>query len=283
MAMRDEFELSGSQFFSPCSFKELEVMQLLQACPPAGQAHTAEGSPPGSAAVFPGGRGDTHQPASSSRAPEGPDADIAVNPEASICSAAGHLLPVASSGVDRGPDGWVREGECACSRREGAARAHHAPFSASEPDQAPGQTASPGSAPPGLAAAKAQGWLGTPGLADAAVEASNHLPRSAGAGMARSLEGQRAVGMPAGQSLSEARARGGLQQGPQHDEGLGRVDDQPAPGTNGAGGRPHAALCWAEAGYLPANPLVRTANGALAHGDHSLSGIHCMRGCCHCP
>ena len=276
MAMRDEFELSGSQFFSPCSPTEAEVMQLLQACAPAGQAQTAEDQPPGSTAVCSGGRGDMHQPPSSSRGPDGPEADTVVSLEASMCGAAGHLQPAASSGEDREADGWAGEAGCACSGRQGAARANCAPLAASEPDQAPGLTASPGSAPPGSAAARAQGWPGTPGLADAAGEASDDLPRAAAAGMDRSPEGAGAAGLSTEQSLSEAAASGALQQGLQDGRGLGRVEDKPAAGADGGGGRPHAALRWAEAGYLPVNPLVRTAVGVLAHGICSRCALACM-------
>lgn len=255
MAMRDEFELSGSQFFSPCSPTEAEVMQLLRACAPA-EAHAVVEKPPGSTAVCPGGRGDAQQPASSPRAPEGLEADILADPEASMCRSAGHLQPAASSGADRREaDGRAGEGECACSGRGGAAHARHAPLAAPEPDQTPGLTASPGSGPPGTAAAEGS----------AAVEASSDPLRSAGAGMDCVPQGTGAAGLSAGQSLPEASACGRLEQGPQHGEGLCTGAGKPAVGTDQGDGRRHAPLRWAEAGYLPANPLVRTAAGALAH------------------
>ena len=259
MAMRDEFELSGSHFFSPCSLKEAKVMQLLQACAPAGQAHAFEGKPPGSAAVCSGGRGNIHEPASSSRGSEGPEADTVTDLQASMRCSAGHQQPAASSGADRGANRWVGEAECACSGRE--AHTHHALLASSEPDQALGLTASPASAPPGVAADEAHGGACSSAQNPAAGEALDELPRAAAAGIDRSPEGAGAAGIPAGQSVSEASTLGGLQQGPQHGRGFDRVDDNPAVGAAGGGGRPHAALCWAEAGYLPANPLVRTAAG----------------------
>ena len=259
MAMRDEFELSGRQFFSPCAPAEAEVMQLLQACAPAGQAHAVEGEPPGSTAVCPGGRVDTHQPASFSGAPEGPEADTV---EAGICRSAGHLQPAASSGAERGANGWVGEAGCPCSERE--ARAHHAPLASSEPDQAPGLTASPGSARPGSAAGEACGGPSTPAEGDAKAEASSELPRSAAAGMDRSPEEAGVAGTPAGQPLSEASACSGLQEELQHGRGHDRVEDTPAAGRDQGDARRHAPLRWAEAGYLPANPLVRTTVWALA-------------------
>ena len=277
MAMRDEFELSGSQFFSPCGHEEAEVMQLLQACAPAGQAQVAKQKAPGSAAVCPGGRGDAHQAASSSGGPKRLEVDTVVSSDASVCRAAGHVQPAASSGTDRGTGGWAGEGECACSGREGAARAHHAPLAASEPDRAPGLSGSHGSAPPDFAAAEACGGPCAPAEGNAAVEASNNLSRAAGAGMGRSPVGAGAAGMPA---HFKAPARGELEQGPQHGRGLGRAEGKPAAGTDQGGGRRHAPLRWAEAGYLPSNPLVRTAIGALAHCAFFCL-CSCMHVCCH--
>ena len=247
-AMRDEFELSGGRFFRPCACAEAEVLQRLQACAPAGQAHATRMEPSDSAAVCPGGTCGI-----------GPAGELVMHLEARMDSTAGHPQMAAASDTGGGADVWAIEGECVCAGPAGAAQAHHEPHLALEPDQAPGPTAGPGSHLRTSVAAGARGWPCTVTQADAAAEASTKLARSAGTGTDCSAEGAGAAGLSAGQTFCEAPASDGAHQAPPHGGGPCRQDEQYAAEADWGGGRPHAPLRWAEAGYLPANPLVRTA------------------------